>query len=152
MEDELLSALTILKESRKKLVYRTISETPDLFKYFFEFEDNFDVLSLVYERERIIFIDDNMYGQQGHYNNIINNNILRDAVIYLINKIDDSEHQYDALYKNEFVKLYNTKLHFVENILSIERDSSITLNKIKYQKSKDNALFERLLNNMMREK
>lgn len=60
MRKSLTELLTALREAREDLVSRSINEHPQLFSCLFQYEKNGNLLSLSFEREYSIFINNNL--------------------------------------------------------------------------------------------
>lgn len=149
MEQKLLFALDALRKGRKKLIDKTIFEDPELYRYFFEFENDQDALLLVFECEKMLFINDVMCDEDSDLSeNITNNRILQHAIYNLIQILDKSSPSKGSKVYIEISSLYNEKIQFLKNIINIECDTGLVMNKIKYQKYKDDALFKRLVEAM----
>ena len=149
MEQKLLFALDALRKGRKKLVDKTIFENHELYRYFFEFENDHDALLLVFEYEKMLFINDIMCGDDSDLSeNITNNRILQYAIYNLIQILDKSSISKESKVDIEISSLYNEKIQFLKKIIHIECDAGLVMNKIKYQKYKDDALFKRLVEAM----
>lgn len=77
MKKPLTEFLVALREARKDLVLRSINESPQLYSCFFQYEQNENLLTLSFEREYSIFINDNLEKISKHVIDIDNANIQK---------------------------------------------------------------------------
>jgi hypothetical protein len=144
-QDELEQTLRILKDCRVRLLHRTISETPDLFRGLFDFEDNMDALDLLFQKELSIFLNSHF---ESAGNIICDDNFsptFNSTLIKLIQKfMPFTNNQIDVKLIEVILK---EKIKSIESISSVEKNSNNNLSKLKYQVSKDTRLFQREIDN-----
>ncbi|HFG1589522.1 hypothetical protein [Vibrio diabolicus] len=140
--------LTSLREAREDLVSRTLNEDPQLFKSFFKYEKNENLLSLSFEREFSIFINKNLEKFSSHISDIDDENTKKKLKIITEEFVSFKQSKTTSCIDSFFL---DDKVKQIDKIFSIFDKDMDRLNKIKYIKSKDQALFEREFNRLLGE-
>ncbi|GHX36606.1 hypothetical protein VCSRO158_1560 [Vibrio cholerae] len=142
---ELLKAL---REARADLVYRSISEDPQLFSAFFQYENNETLLSLSFEREYSIFINSNLEKLSNHITDIedvdTKKTLKRITEEFVSFKQSKSTSCIDTFFLDDKVKQ-------IEKIFSIFDKDKDRHEEINYIRRKDQVLFEREFNRLLGE-
>ncbi|MFH0287175.1 hypothetical protein ACGRSR_05930 [Vibrio owensii] len=142
---ELLSAL---REARVDLVSRSISEDPQLFSAFFQYENNENLLSLSFEREYSIFINSNLEK--------FSNNITDIEDVDTKKKLKYITEEFVSFKQSKSTSFIDTlflddKVKQIEKIFSIFDKDKDRLEEINYIRRKDQVLFEREFNRLLGE-
>jgi len=150
MKGELLNVLDFFSKKRFELIKRTLDETPELFSSFFNFENDNDGISIVFEKETIMFINSHFSNVEEFCSSDFSLNLYREGMKTLINLISSdvrySQHHSMLTSKD----LLNEKYRLLDQLLSISEKSKDSINKLKYHIAKDNRIFERMLEDMSR--
>ncbi|MEX2941383.1 hypothetical protein [Serratia fonticola] len=146
---DVISVLSILKKSRELLISRTIEQSPDFYRGLFDYEKNSSALSLLFEKEKTIFINH-------HFNNIdkISKNkikfyLLKTGVERLISSLSNGEGV--NIESEQFIERMNTKLSILDSFLKIESKAEYGLKTLEYHISRDSRIFEREINKLINE-
>ncbi|EGU33812.1 hypothetical protein VIBRN418_15908 [Vibrio sp. N418] len=140
--------LTALRDARVDLVSRSVSEDPQLFSAFFQYENNENLLSLSFEREYSIFINSNLEKFSKNITDIEDvetqtklKHIIEEFVGF---KQSKSSSCIDAFFLDDKVKQ-------IEKIFSIFDKDKDRIEEINYIIRKDQVLFEREFNRLLGE-
>lgn len=143
MHDELSKVLDLLMECRKGLIQRTIDNNHDLFRGFFDFEDDGQGLTLLFERERLNFINSNLEAVEVDNNesNVIFHSAMKKLITAFYNDTLVSSNRSSYMLKDIFID----KLSIIDGLLAFNEKSNLNMGILKVQMSKDNRIFEREL-------
>lgn len=146
-KDELASMLSLLRNARIKLLSRSELENPELFKSFFEFEDNFELLNLAFEREFNLWVDGHFeefeeYSELGKSQLAIRyfNNIMIEIVQSRVVKTASEK---DIASRDFCISLLSEKISVINEFMAVSRRSTKQYQRLLYSYQKDKALFER---------
>jgi len=148
MRKSLTELLTALREAREELVSRSKNEHPQLFSCLFQYEKNENLLSLSFEREYSIFINNNLEK--------ISNNITDFEDINAQKKLKNIATEFVGFKhsrntSNSYVFFLDDKVNQISNIFSVfERDKD-RIEEINYLRRKEQVLFDRLFNKLLGE-
>lgn len=137
----LSKSLAMLVVSRKQLIDRTLNETPDLFRGFFEFEDNRYALSLIFEREIIWFINSHLYQCNHFINDPDAYSLYKKIILKLMDKFGQSSKM--DLDESFIITLFKNKVDLLDGLLEIDKNSMDSVGRVKYLALKDSKIFER---------
>lgn len=143
-----LELLASLRDAREDLVSRTLNEDPQLFESFFKYENNENLLSLSFEREYSIFVNNNLEKFLVHLSNIDDENTKQKLKIITEKFVAFRQSKTTSCIDSFFLV---DKVKQIEKIFSIFDKNQGRLNEIKYIKSKDQVLFEREFNRLLGE-
>ncbi|MEY0026788.1 hypothetical protein AB7W40_22800 [Providencia rettgeri] len=150
MKGELVNVLGFFSKKRLELVNRTLDETPELFSCFFNFENDKEGISIVFEKEKIRFINSHFSNVEEFCSSDFSLNLYREGMRTLINRLSSdvrySQHHSMLTSKD----LLDEKSRLLDQLLSISEKSNDSINKLKYHIAKDNRIFERMLEDMSR--
>lgn len=140
MKKPLTEFLVALREARKDLVLRSINETPQLYSCFFQYEQNENLLTLSFEREYSIFINDNLEKISKYVIDIDNANIQR-KLKYIVEELvsfrqSKKTSSLDVFYLND-------KIDQIEKLFSVFEKDKDRVEEINYIRRKEQVLFER---------
>ncbi|MBJ8821949.1 hypothetical protein I5402_00205 [Citrobacter freundii] len=140
MKKPLTEFLVALREARKDLVLRSINESPQLYSCFFQYEQNENLLTLSFEREYSIFINDNLEKISKYVIDIDNANIQR-KLKYIVEELvsfrqSKKTSSLDVFYLND-------KIDQIEKLFSVFEKDKDRVEEINYIRRKEQVLFER---------
>ncbi|WP_281549711.1 hypothetical protein [Kluyvera cryocrescens] len=140
MKKPLTEFLVALREARKDLVLRSINESPQLYSCFFQYEQNENLLTLSFEREYSIFINDNLEKISKYVIDIDNANIQR-KLKYIVEELvsfrqPKKTSSLDVFYLND-------KIDQIEKLFSVFEKDKDRVEEINYIRRKEQVLFER---------
>ncbi|MGG5157868.1 hypothetical protein [Citrobacter portucalensis] len=140
MKKPLTEFLVALREARKDLVLRSINESPQLYSCFFQYEQNENLLTLSFEREYSIFINDNLEKISKYVIDIDNANIQR-KLKYIVEELvsfrqSKKTSSLDVFYLND-------KIDQIGKLFSIFEKDKDRVEEINYIRRKEQVLFER---------
>ncbi|HDT5930537.1 TPA: hypothetical protein QHC26_000315 [Enterobacter kobei] len=140
MKKPLTEFLVALREARKDLVLRSINESPQLYSCFFQYEQNENLLTLSFEREYSIFINDNLEKISKHVIDIDNANIQK-MLKYIVEELvsfrqSKKTSSLDVLYLND-------KIDQIGKLFSVFEKDKDRVEEINYIRRKEQVLFER---------
>ncbi|MEY0936367.1 hypothetical protein AB7185_20260 [Providencia rettgeri] len=148
MRKSMTKLLTALREAREDLVSRSKNEHPQLFSCLFQYEKNENLLSLSFEREYSIFINNNLEKISNNITDFENIN-TQNKLKYIVKEFVGFKHSRGA--SNSYVFFLDDKANQIENILSVfERDKD-RIEEINYLRRKEQVLFDRLFNKLLGE-
>ncbi|EJD6048494.1 hypothetical protein AB7080_12960 [Providencia rettgeri] len=146
MRKSMTKLLTALREAREDLVSRSKNEHPQLFSCLFQYEKNENLLSLSFEREYSIFINNNLEKISNNITDFENIN-TQNKLKYIVKEFVGFKHSRGA--SNSYVFFLDDKANQIENILSVfERDKD-RIEEINYLRRKEQVLFDRLFNKLL---
>ncbi|QWQ16528.1 MULTISPECIES: hypothetical protein [Providencia] len=149
MKKILLELLLALREAREDLVSRTIKETPQLFSSLFQYENNENLLSLSFQREYSIFINDNLEKLSIHITNAENSDTKKELKFIVEQFVSFKQIQNTSVIDTFFL---NDKIEQIEKIFSIFDKDSDRIEEINYIRKKEQVLFERKFKILLGEK
>ncbi|AXH63850.1 hypothetical protein [Providencia huaxiensis] len=149
MKKILLELLLALREAREDLVSRTIKETPQLFSSLFQYENNENLLSLSFQREYSIFINDNLEKLSIHITNAENNDTKKELKFIVEQFVSFKQIQNTSVIDTFFL---NDKIEQIEKIFSIFDKDNDRIEEINYIRKKEQVLFERKFKILLGEK
>ncbi len=143
----LIALLEVFREARLALISRTSSEEPDLFKNFFEFEGNIEILKLVIEKEGTLWIDK-------HFEIFDTKDILKSdyssvekfkkAMLRLLEYQTKKTRSGSRAKEKEFcLSLLSEKIDILNQLIEISDVSEQGYRRLVYSYQRDKALFER---------
>ena len=140
MKKPLTEFLVALREARKDLVLRSINESPQLYSCFFQYEQNENLLTLSFEREYSIFINDNLEKISKYVIDIDNANIQR-KLKYIVEELvsfrqSKKTSSLDVFYLND-------KIDQIGKLFSVFEKDKDRVEEINYIRRKEQVLFER---------
>ncbi|MDR9947538.1 hypothetical protein MX989_15765 [Enterobacter sichuanensis] len=140
MKKPLTEFLVALREARKDLVLRSINESPQLYSCFFQYEQNENLLTLSFEREYSIFINDNLEKISKHVIDIDNANIQK-MLKYIVEELvsfrqSKKTSSLDVFYLND-------KIDQIGKLFSVFEKDKDRVEEINYIRRKEQVLFER---------
>lgn len=140
MKKPLTEFLVALREARKDLVLRSINESPQLYSCFFQYEQNENLLTLSFEREYSIFINDNLEKISKHVIDIDNTNIQK-MLKYIVEELvsfrqSKKTSSLDVFYLND-------KIDQIGKLFSVFEKDKDRVEEINYIRRKEQVLFER---------
>ncbi|MDX7007110.1 hypothetical protein [Enterobacter hormaechei] len=140
MKKPLTEFLVALREARKDLVFRSINESPQLYSCFFQYEQNENLLTLSFEREYSIFINDNLEKISKYVIDIDNANIQR-KLKYIVEELvsfrqSKKTSSLDVFYLND-------KIDQIGKLFSVFEKDKDRVEEINYIRRKEQVLFER---------
>lgn len=140
MKNPLTEFLVALREARKDLVLRTINESPQLYSCFFQYEHNENLLTLSFEREYSIFINDNLEKISKYVIDIDNANIQK-KLKYIVQELvsfrqSKKTSSLDVFYLND-------KIDQIGKLFSVFEKDKDRVEEINYIRRKEQVLFER---------
>lgn len=140
MKKPLTEFLVALREARKDLVLRSINESPQLYSCFFQYEKNENLLTLSFEREYSIFINDNLEKISKYVIDIDNANIQR-MLKYIVEELvsfrqSKKTSSLDVFYLND-------KIDQIGKLFSVFEKDKDRVEEINYIRRKEQVLFER---------
>ena len=140
MKKSLTEFLVALREARKDLVLRSINESPQLYSCFFQYEQNENLLTLSFEREYSIFINDNLEKISKYVIDIDNANIQR-KLKYIVEELvsfrqSKKTSSLDVFYLND-------KIDQMGKLFSVFEKDKDRVEEINYIRRKEQVLFER---------
>ncbi|HFF8522848.1 TPA: hypothetical protein ACGEYH_001563 [Providencia rettgeri] len=149
MKKTLLELLLALREAREDLVSRTIKETPQLFSSLFQYENNENLLSLSFQREYSIFINDNLEKLSIHITNAENSDTKKELKFIVEQFVSFKQVQNTSVIDTFFL---NDKIEQIEKIFSIFDKDRDRIEEINYIRKKEQVLFERKFKMLLGEK
>lgn len=148
MRQSLTELLTALREAREDLVARSINEHPQLFSSLFQYETNENLLSLSFEREYSIFINNNLERISNNISDFEGVN-TQNKLKYIAKELVGFKHGRGT--SNSYIFFLDDKVNQIGNILSVfERDKD-RIEEINYLRRKEQVLFDRLFNKLLGE-
>ncbi|ATG75369.1 hypothetical protein AN401_17180 [Zobellella denitrificans] len=140
--------LTSLREARENLVSRTLNEDPQLFESLFKYENNENLLSLSFEREFSIFINDNL---ERFSNNVTD--IEDEGTKHKLKIITEEFVSFKQSKTTSFIDSFflDDKVKQIEKIFSIFDKEKNRFQEVNYMISKDQVIFEREFNRLLGE-
>lgn len=140
MKKPLTEFLVALREARKDLVLRSINESPQLYSCFFQYEQNENLLTLSFEREYSIFINDNLEKISKHVIDIDNANIQK-MLKYIVEELvsfrqSKKTSSLDVFYLND-------KIDQIGKLFSVFEKDKDRVEEINYIRRKEQVLFEK---------
>ncbi|WP_311749331.1 hypothetical protein [Proteus terrae] len=149
MKKTLLELLLALREARENLVSRTIKENPQLFSSLFQYENNEDLLSLSFQREYSIFINDNLEQLSIHITDTENSDTKKQLKFIVEQFISVKQLRNTSVIDSFFL---NDKIEQIEKILSIFDKDNDRMQEINYIRKREQILFERKFKMLLGEK
>lgn len=140
--------LTSLREARENLVSRTLNEDPQLFESFFKYENNENLLSLSFEREFSIFINNNLERFSNRITDIEDEGTKQKLKIIAEELISFKQFKTTSCIDTFFL---DDKIKKIEKIFFIFDKDKDRLQEIKYMISKEQVVFEREFNRLLGE-
>lgn len=140
--------LTSLREARENLVSRTLNEEPQLFESFFKYENNDNLLSLSFEREFSIFINNNLERFSNHITDIEDEDTKQKLKVITEELLSFKQSKTTSCIDSFFI---DDKVKQIEKIFTIFDKDKDRLQEINYMVSKDKVLFEREFNRLLGE-
>ena len=151
--DELTGILSLLRNARIKLSSRSEHENPELFKNLFEFENNFELLNLAFEREFNLWVDghfeefeeDPELGKSQvaiRYFNELMVNLVQSRVIKTTTEKDIASRDF-------CISLLSEKISVINELIAVSQKSTKKYQRLLYSYQKDKALFEREFKTLM---
>jgi hypothetical protein len=145
--DSLLALLEVFREARLSLVSRTSSEDPDLFKNFFEFEGNIEILKLVIEKECMLWIDkhfeifDTKDILKSEYSNV---DKFKESMLTLLEyQAEKGKAQNNLAKKDFYLSLISEKNRILNELIQISDVNEQSYQRLVYSYQRDKALFDR---------
>lgn len=153
--NELIGILSLLRNARRKLSSRSELENPELFKNFFEFENNFELLNLAFEREFNLWVDRHFEefeedSELGKSQVVIRyfNELMVDLVQSRVIKTASEK---DIASKDFCISLLSEKILVINELITVSKKSTKQYQRLLYSYQKDKALFEREFKTLMEE-
>ncbi|NEQ47821.1 MAG: hypothetical protein F6K00_31555 [Leptolyngbya sp. SIOISBB] len=145
--DTLLRLLQVFKEARLSIASRISSEAPDLFRDLFKFEGNIEILSLVIEREYILWIDK-------HFELFDREETLKEdasavshfqkTMVELIgHRMFKGSSCNNLVIKELCLSLLNEKIEILNELIKVSDITERRYQRLVYSYEKDKRLFER---------
>lgn len=148
MRKSLTELLIALREARKDLVSRSINEHPQLYSCLFQYEKNDNLLSLSFEREHSIFINNNLEKISNNITDFEDVN-TQNKLKYITKELVGFKHSRGT--SNSYVFFLDDKVNQIGNIFSVfERDKD-RIEEINYLRRKEQVLFDRLFTELLGE-
>lgn len=144
----LVEMLKSMREARYDLVFRTTNEEPQLFSSFFEYENDQNLLTLSFEREHSIFINNNLERFLQNLSDI-NDVGTKEKLKEITEKLVQFKQNQSST--NLSVFFLEDRVNQIDKIFSIFEKDKDRQAEINYLKRKDNVLFEREFNKLLRE-
>jgi len=143
MKDDLLLTLSFFSMQRSKLLSRTLEQNHELFRSFFEFEDDLNSLLLAFYKEEVFFIN-------SHFESIdyFIENPSAIPLFHLTMKrlMSDFSNDISIDSTNSILiakDIILEKIKLLDALLLVDLKAKKNIDVLKYQASKDNRLFER---------
>lgn len=150
---ELLSLLWVMKKARTDLASRSEYEDPELFKNFFEFERQQDMLNLAFEREFNLWVDKHFKIIDSHeefkVSEPVSNKFNKLMVSLVEDRVLKTETSTDIASKEFCISLLSEKKGLLDSLIQINDKSNKYYKRLLYSYQKDKALFEREFNKLM---
>lgn len=151
--NELTGILALLRNARIKLSSRSEIESPELFKNFFEFENNFELLNFAFEREFNLWVD-------GHFEEFEEDPELgksqvairyfNELMVDLVqSRVIKTTSEKDVASRDFCISLLSEKISVINELISVSKKSTKQYQRLLYSYQKDKALFEREFKRLM---
>lgn len=154
-KQDLLGVLDLMRKARGDLVLRTAHESPDLFRNFFEFENDFDMLNLAFEREFNLWIDKHFEMFDSHFNPSDSHSSItrfkRVMVELVENRVIRTSTTNDLASKDFCISLLSEKISILNNLIEISKKNEKQYQRLLYSYQKDKTLFDREFKKLMEE-
>lgn len=151
--NELIGILSLLRNARRKLLSRSELENPELFNNFFEFENNFELLNLAFEREFNLWVD-------GHFSEFDEAleigksqaaiRCFNELMVELVQSRVIKTTSENNIASREFcISLLSDKILVINELIAVSRKSTKQYQRLLYSYQKDKALFDREFQTLM---
>lgn len=151
--NELIGILSLLRNARRKLLSRSELENPELFNSFFEFENNFELLNLAFEREFNLWVD-------GHFSEFDEAleigksqaaiRCFNELMVELVQSRVIKTTSENNIASREFcISLLSDKILVINELIAVSRKSTKQYQRLLYSYQKDKALFDREFQTLM---
>jgi hypothetical protein len=148
MKKPLTELLTALRLAREDLVSRSVNEHPQLFSCLFQYEKNENLLSLSFEREYSVFVNNNLERIANQITDIEDVN-TQNKLKYLTQELVGFKHSRSA--SSSYAFFLDDKINKIEKIFSVFDKDKNRIEEINYLRRKDQVLFDRLFNELLGE-
>ncbi|MCZ3384886.1 hypothetical protein O3S68_21620 [Kosakonia sp. SOY2] len=148
MKKTLTELLTALRQAREDLVSRSINEHPQLFSCLFQYEKNENLLSLSFEREYSIFINNNLERIANQITDIEDAN-TQNCLKYITKELVGFKQSRTT--SNTYAFFLDDKVNQIGNIFSVFDKDKDRIEEINYLRKKEQVLFDRLFNELLGE-
>ncbi|OMQ24735.1 hypothetical protein [Serratia oryzae] len=138
---DVISVLSIFKKSRELLISRTIEQSPDFYRGLFDYEENSSALSLLFEKEKTIFINHHFDQIDEISKSKTTFYFFKTGVEKLFSSLSNGESV--TIESEQFIQRMSEKLSILDSLLKIENKSENGLNTLRYHMSRDSRIFER---------
>lgn len=151
--NELTSILALLRNAREKLSSRSEHENPELFKNFFEFENNSELLNLAFEREFNLWVDEH-FTEFEKANELGKSQVViryfNELMVELVqSRVIKTTSEKDIASRNFCISLLAEKVSVINELISVSKKSTKQYQRLLYSYQKDKALFEREFKSLM---
>jgi hypothetical protein len=147
MEVEILTqTIKILKSGREKLIADVKDQRPDIFSWLFRHEKNIHGQNLVFHKYFIEWINTQI-NEAFSISNELGCFIVK-ILSPIIEQRASIEKEQLAVIKQIVPQLLAEKVRILENFMNVEDINETRLNQIKFMLERDNALFNRHLENI----
>jgi len=148
MKKPLTELLTALRQAREDLVSRTVNEHPQLFSCLFQYEKNENLLSLSFEREYSVFVNNNLERIANQLTDSEDVN-TQDRLKYIAKELVGFK--YSKSTSSSYAFFLDDKINKIEKIFSVFDKDKNRIEEINYLRKKDQILFDRLFNELLGE-
>lgn len=152
---DLLGVLSLMGKARGDLVSRTAHESPDLFRNLFEFENNFDMLNLAFEREFNLWIDKHFEMFDKYFNDSdslhINDTFKKLMVELVESRVIRTSTTNDLASKDFCISLLSEKVSILNKFIEVSQNSEKQYQRLLYSYQRDKTLFDREFKKLMEE-
>ncbi|MFE8729189.1 hypothetical protein [Aeromonas hydrophila] len=151
--NELIGILSLLRNARRKLLSRSQLENPELFNNFFEFENNFELLNLAFEREFNLWVD-------GHFSEFdeapeigksrAEIRCFNELMVELVqSRVIKTTSEKNIASREFCISLLSDKILVINELIAVSRKSTKQYQRLLYSYQKDKALFDREFQTLM---
>ncbi len=149
--DELKILLAIFKKARESLVDDFKSENIEIYEAMFRYEENKKLMQISIDKYFMSWLDSHFNIFDKLPNTIVSDNLIKQFMRQMFALISKNE----TLNKNNdviFIELLKEKKEILDALLSVANKADANYKKLVYIYQKDNALFNRELLRLDREK
>ncbi len=151
--NELTRILALLRNARIKLSSRSELENPELFKILFEFENNFELLNLAFEREFNLWVDEHFEEFEKDHelgNSQVAIRYFHELMVDLVqSRVIKTTSEKDVASRDFCISLLSEKIVVINELISVSKKSTKQYQRLLYSYQKDKALFEREFKTLM---
>ena len=150
---DLLRVLSLMEKARGMLVSRTAHESPELFKNFFEFDKDLELLNLAFEREFNLWVDKHFEMFDKCFNDSDSPYCIdrfKKLIVELVeSRVIRTSTTYDLASKDFCISLLSEKVAILNKLIEVSQNSEKQYQRLLYSYQRDKSLFNREFEKLM---